>query len=175
MPNFVRRFGVWADLDRLAHRGPDDPNDPPRLLLRLEATADGCRWLLDRWAVLRTIVDAGTPWPDEPMVQAIRLLGKRPFDAVDDLQVLTIIVATYVLDRSRPDPFAELWKTTTDREAIYYRQRLLGRRLARPNPARRSMPARCCWGSSTRRSPGWRRTSGRTGGASGSWRRCFPR
>ncbi len=134
VPNFVRRFGVWADLDRLAHRGPDDPDDPPRLLLRLEATADGCRWLLDRWAVLRTIVDAGTPWPDEPMVQAIRLLGKRPFDAVNDLQVLTIIVATYVLDRSRPDPFAELWKTTTDREAIYYRQRLLGRRLREAKP-----------------------------------------
>ncbi len=53
VPNFVRRFGVWADLDRLAHRGPDDPDDPPRLLLRLEATADGCRWLLDRWAELR--------------------------------------------------------------------------------------------------------------------------
>ncbi len=87
VPNFVRRLGVWADLDRLAHRGPDDPDDPPRLLLRLEATADGCRWLLDRWAVLRTIVDAGTPWSPEPMVQAIRLLGKRPFDAVDDLQV----------------------------------------------------------------------------------------
>ena len=109
------------------------------------------------------------------MAQAIRLLGKRPFDAVNDFQVLTIIVATYVLDRSRPDPFAELWKTTTDREAIYYRQRLLGRRLREANPARRSMPARCCWRSSTRRSVGWRRRSGRTGGASGSWRRCAPR
>src|SRR5262249_42024941 len=28
--------------------GPgDDPDDPPRLLLRLEANAAGCRWLLD--------------------------------------------------------------------------------------------------------------------------------
>src|ERR1700733_6653875 len=66
VPNYVRRFGVWADLDRLAHRGPDDPDDPARLLLRLEATADGCRWLLDRWAELRTVVDAGTAWPEEP-------------------------------------------------------------------------------------------------------------
>ena len=134
VPNFVRRFGVWADLDRLAHRGPDDPDDPARLLLRLESTADGCRWLLDRWAELRQIVDAGTAWPDEQMVHAIRLLGKRPFDAVNDLEVLTIFVACYVLDRSRPDPFAELWKTTTDREAIYYRQRLLGRRLLEAKP-----------------------------------------
>src|SRR5262249_5002904 len=33
----------------------DEPDDPPRLLLRLEATASGCRWLLDRWAELRTL------------------------------------------------------------------------------------------------------------------------
>ncbi len=134
VPNFVRRFGVLVDLDRLAHRGPDDPDDPPRLLLRLEATADGCRWLLDRWAELRQVVDAGTAWPPEQMVQAIRLLGKRPFDAVDDFQVLTIFVACFALDRSRTDPFAELWKTTTDREAIYYRQRLLDRRLSEARP-----------------------------------------
>ncbi len=134
VPNFVRRFGVWADLDRLAHRGPDDPDDPARLLLRLESTADGCRWLLDRWAELRTVADAGAAWPPEQMVQAIRLLGKRPFDAVDDLEVLTIFVACYVMDRSRPDPFAELWKTTTDREAKYYRERLLGRRLLEAKP-----------------------------------------
>jgi hypothetical protein len=134
VPNFVRRFGVWADLDRLAHRGPDDPDDPARLLLRLEATADGCRWLLDRWAELRQVVDAGIPWPDEQMVHAIRLLGKRPHDAVDDLEVLTIFVACFALEPSRPDPFAELWKTTTDREAIYYRQRLLGRRLREAKP-----------------------------------------
>ncbi len=134
VPNFVRRFGVLVDLDRLAHRGPDDPDDPARLLLRLESTADGCRWLLDRWAELRQVADAGSAWPDEKMVHAIRLLGKRPFDAVDDFQVLTIFVACYVLDRSRPDPFAELWKTTTDREAIYYRQRLLGRRLLEAKP-----------------------------------------
>ena len=68
------------------------------------------------------------------MVHAIRLLGKRPLDAVNDLEVLTIFVACYVLDRSRPDPFAELWKTTTDREAIYYRERLLGRRLREAKP-----------------------------------------
>ena len=134
VPNYVRRFGVWADLDRLAHRGPDDPDDPARLLLRLESTADGCRWLLDRWAELRQVVDAGTAWPDEQMVHAIRLLGKRPHDAVDDLEVLTIFVACFALDRSRPDPFAELWKTTTDCEAIRYRERLLGRRLREAKP-----------------------------------------
>ena len=174
MPNFVRRFGVWADLDRLAHRGPDDPDDPARLLLRLESTADGCRWLLDRWAELRTVADAGTAWPDEQMVHAIRLLGKRPFDAVDDLQVLTIIVACYVLDRSRPDPFAELWKTTTDREAIYYRERLLGRRLREAKPRSKEHAREVLLEIVDRRSRGWRSRSVSTAVARRSWRRCVP-
>ncbi len=103
-------------------------------MIRLEATADGCRWLLDRWAELRTVADAGTAWPPEQMVHAIRLLGKWPLAAVDDHRVLTLIVACYALDRSRPDPFAELWKTATDREAEYYRKRLLGRRLREAMP-----------------------------------------
>ena len=38
---------------------PDDPDDPLRLVNRLESTAGGCRWLLDRWAALRPIVDGG--------------------------------------------------------------------------------------------------------------------
>ena len=139
-PHFVRTAvgapgPTWTAWPTAAWpKSPDDPDDPARLVNRLEATADGCRWLLDRWAELRKVADAGTAWPAEQMVHAIRLLGKRPFDAVDDFQVLTIIVACYVMDRSRPDPFAELWKTTTDREAIYYRQRLLGRRLLEAKP-----------------------------------------
>ena len=31
----------------------DDPDDPVRLVNRLEATALGCAWLLDRWGELR--------------------------------------------------------------------------------------------------------------------------
>src|SRR5262249_7317412 len=31
------------------HTHPNDPDHPERLLGRLESTAVGCRWLLDRW------------------------------------------------------------------------------------------------------------------------------
>ena len=174
VPNYVRRFGVWADLDRLAHRGPDDPDDPARLLLRLEATADGCRWLLDRWAELRR---SSTParLAGRADVHAIRLLGKRPHDAVDDLEVLTIFVACFALDRSRPDPFAELWKTTTDCEAIRYRERLLGRRLREAKPRSKEHAREVLLDSLTRRSPGWRHRSVSTAISRGTWPRCVAR
>src|SRR5207302_10614550 len=38
---------------------PDDPDDPARLLARLEATALGCAWLLERWAELREVLEDG--------------------------------------------------------------------------------------------------------------------
>ncbi len=115
--------------------GPDDPDDPARLVPRLENTADGCRWLLDRWAELRAVVAAGTAWDAGQMTRAIGLLGRRPLDAADDPEVLAIVVACFALDRARPDPFAALWEGLSAREVEYYRQRLLGRRLREAMPA----------------------------------------
>jgi hypothetical protein len=133
-PNLTCHFGVWLDLDALAIPPPDDPNDPARLLLGLESSADGCRWLLDRWAELRPVVDGGIAWSEHQMVHAIRLLGKQPLEAADDSEVLSVILACFALDRERPDPFAALWENTTRRETRVYRERLLGRRLRETMP-----------------------------------------
>jgi hypothetical protein len=77
---------------------PDDPDDPPRLLLRLEATAAGCRWLLDRWAELGALLDQGQTWQSPDKLKAIRLLGHQPLDAADSEVVATIFQACRVLD-----------------------------------------------------------------------------
>ena len=76
----------------------DDPDDPPRLLLRLEATAAGCRWLLDRWAELGALLDRGLGWQSPDKLRAIRLLGHQPLDAADSERVATIFQASHVLD-----------------------------------------------------------------------------
>jgi hypothetical protein len=34
-----------------------DPEDPQRMVLRLQATAGGCQWMLDRWSELRSILE----------------------------------------------------------------------------------------------------------------------
>ena len=135
VPNPITFLGVTIDLGRLqTPTDPDDPNDPARLVARLESTAEGCRWLIDRWALLRPIVDAGTAWPPDEMTRAIRLLGKQRLEAVDDPEVLAIIVACFAMDRTRPDPFAMLWETLTRPEVQYYRERLLGRKLRAAMP-----------------------------------------
>ena len=39
----------------------DDPNNPGQLVFSLESTAEGCDWLLDRWAELRSLWSRDKP------------------------------------------------------------------------------------------------------------------
>ena len=50
----------------------------------LEESAEGCRWLLERWAEFRNLLDrkAGWSWPE--MFRFIRLQGKHSIEAVYD-------------------------------------------------------------------------------------------
>src|SRR5262249_31165321 len=50
------------------------------LLDRLEATAEGCVWLLGRWADLGAQLERGTPWSEGQLVEALRLTGRQPLD-----------------------------------------------------------------------------------------------
>ena len=60
---------------------PLDVLDHPEAIVpRLESTAAGCQWLLDRWTELHDILDQGQTWPTTETVKAIRLLGKQPLD-----------------------------------------------------------------------------------------------
>src|SRR5437763_2826408 len=98
----------------------EDPNAPPRLILRLEATAAGCQWLLDQWAELRCRLDHELPWQSPDKLKAIRLLGRQPLDAADSEVVALIFQACHVLD---PQPRhaaarAELREAQTLAEAV---------------------------------------------------------
>jgi hypothetical protein len=52
--------------------------EPLVILLRIQATADGCRWLLDRWDRLRGRLEQKGGWDIEEMIEAAQLRGERP-------------------------------------------------------------------------------------------------
>jgi hypothetical protein len=78
----------------------DDPDDPVRLINRLESTALGCAWLLDRWGELRDVLEAGRNWEPRDRFKAIRLLGRQPLDIEDDARVLSIYAWCTAMDTS---------------------------------------------------------------------------
>jgi hypothetical protein len=109
----------------------DDPDDPARLVLRLESTAAGCRWLLDRWAELRELLEQDLLWQSPDRLKAIRLLGKQPMDAADDADVTAIYMACWVLDPrvKEIDAFDDVWNELLAGEANLFRRRLEGRHV----------------------------------------------
>ena len=52
--------------------------DPRHIVLRLEATAGGCEWLLDQWARLRERLERGHDWRTNELIVALQLRGQRP-------------------------------------------------------------------------------------------------
>ena len=86
--------------------GPEDikvdkqpPGDdcPGLLVAELEDTAEGCRWLLERWAEYRNLLDGRTEWEEPILVRFIRLQGKRLVEAVFDPVLNSIFLAWDVL------------------------------------------------------------------------------
>ena len=86
---------------------PEHPRHPAHVVDELEGTAQGCTWLLQRWAALGEALDGGRTWRAVNRLRAIRLLGKQPLDAVADETVLSIYLACQAMDPQGPDVFAE--------------------------------------------------------------------
>src|SRR5271157_3194607 len=50
---------------------------PAVIVRRLEESAEGCRWLLARWAELLNVVDREAAWGDPEIIRFVGLLGNR--------------------------------------------------------------------------------------------------
>src|SRR6185312_4541976 len=59
--------------------------EPRHIVLRMEGTDDGCRWLVGQWAKLRVWLDRGVDWRTNELIAALQLLGQRPLgrDAIE--------------------------------------------------------------------------------------------
>ena len=60
---------------------------------RLEESAEGCRWLLARWAELLNVVDREAAWGDPEIVRFVGLLGKRDIEAHFDPELNSLFHA----------------------------------------------------------------------------------
>ena len=88
------RQPLWAD-------------DPRLLVAKLEASAEGCRWLLARWAEFRILLRHGYRWNVGELLRFIRLQGKNVTESVYDPMLNVLFVAWDVL---APGFAAEEWE-----------------------------------------------------------------
>ena len=130
-PTGSHNIGTYSDRDpTTSHAGKQDDADLPfDLVLRLQSTVLGCEWLLGQWARLKTVLDQGQAWISSDKLKAVRLLGKQPFDAIDEKDVATIFLASFVLkeDKGRWD-----WEITMEMsksDTITFRKNAATRQL----------------------------------------------
>ncbi len=97
-----------------------DPNNPAALLRILESNAVGCCWLRDEWQALRTQLESTGFWQSHDRLKAIRLLGRQPVQANEDLRVATIFVASHALGPAGPSEFADLRSDMEDSQRSRY-------------------------------------------------------
>ena len=55
-------------------------DDPAVIVRRLEESAEGCRWMLARWAELLNVLDRKAAWRDPEMIRFVGLQGKRSIE-----------------------------------------------------------------------------------------------
>ena len=113
----------------------DDPNEPARVVNRLESTAIGCAWLLDRWGELRQRLETGGNWQPLERLKAIRLLGRQPMDAVEDDRVMMIYLACWAMDPNGPHGFDDLVNELQPAELKLWIDRLDDRQAMSRRPA----------------------------------------
>ena len=88
----LRRAVLEGRAIPLPHSGrPDSPDHPAAIVFQLEASAAGCRWLLDRWAELRAGLEQHQDWTLHDRLEAFRLLGKPSLDAPGDADVAAVM------------------------------------------------------------------------------------
>ena len=113
-------------------------DNPGLFVSKLEETADGCLWLLDRWEEFRNLLDRKVKWEEAILVRFIRLQGKDIREVMFDPALNSIYLAWDVLfpnyarteweeyrkERQRTDPAYHhrmRWQETGSRPATRQR------------------------------------------------------
>jgi hypothetical protein len=112
----------------------DDPDPPADILLSLQSTLLGCEWLLAEWAGLKAILDEGQAWLSSDKLKAVRLLGKQPFDALDDRDVAIVFLASFVLKGDKGTWYWEISNELAERDLRMFRANAATRELESLKP-----------------------------------------
>jgi hypothetical protein len=102
-------------------------NAPAMLVHRLEATYSGAVWLLEQFQALRDQLDSPGFWLPHERFKCIRLLGREPVHANDDIRIATVFIAGHALRRTSKNEFKDLLSDMTDTQRIAYSKQVKAR------------------------------------------------
>ena len=91
--------------------------------------------MLDRWAELREILEAGLLWQAPDRLKAVRLLGKQPLDAATDWRVMKLYFSAGAMTPAAKQDFKDLADEMFTEQKKIFVERVQGRLVpgVRPN------------------------------------------
>ncbi len=88
--------------DAVAESGPNYKYPPPGPLVeKMETTEAGCRLLLEHWTRIYDCLRGKGNWIHKNVFDMMRLMGKRPADALEDEEAAVVFMAAHAIDRGR--------------------------------------------------------------------------
>ncbi len=93
-------------------------DEPAVIVRRLEESAEGCRWLLARWAEILNLLDREAAWSDPEIVRFVGLPGKRSIKAHFDPELNSLFHAFDALGHRCGHKF---WKDRRDGMPLGYK------------------------------------------------------
>jgi hypothetical protein len=122
-PRCIPGLDIFPDECALAKRqGFEDwMNDPGLVVKRLESTRGGCDWLAGQFAWIREKLEGGFwRWSTRDTFVVVRLLGKKPLDAMSDREVAEVLLASLAFDDDRRNAFVQLSETLGFKETTEF-------------------------------------------------------
>src|SRR5208337_2930650 len=93
-------------------------DNPAVIVRRLEESAEGCRWLLARWAELLNVLDCKAAWSYPEIIRFVGLQGKRSIEAHFDPELNSLFHAFDALGNRIGHKF---WKDWRDHLPVGYK------------------------------------------------------
>src|ERR1017187_7517976 len=115
----------------------EDADDPAMLVMELETTLAGCRWLRCRWEELRSLLveSSGGGFQSHEKFKAILLMGREPVNAISVREVAQVFLACHVIEPQYKYAFQEIRCEIHDDRFKRYKARLSRRNLEAITPA----------------------------------------
>ena len=113
-----RQQAVFSGRDRAGLPGSTADDYPAVIVRRLEESAEGCRWMLARWAELLNVLDRKAAWRDPEIIRFVGLQGKRSIEAHFDPELNSLFHAFDALGHRFGHKF---WKDDRDGMPLGYK------------------------------------------------------
>ena len=113
----------------------DADQDPAMLVLELETTLAGCRWLLAQWSSLKALlVESGGAYGSVEKFKFLRLRGREPTNAISVREVAQVFLACHAIEPQYEYAFQEIRCETEDDRFKHYKDQLSKRSLEAITP-----------------------------------------